>query len=64
MTPFEMAKNIRRITGDGAGVDVSGVTATAEDVLNPKVFVDSEGNEIIGTMPVVELGQPSLNIDS
>lgn len=33
-----------------AGVDVSGVTATASDVLSPKVFVDSTGVEQTGTI--------------
>ena len=32
------------------GKDVSGVTATPNDVLSPKVFVDSDGNERIGTI--------------
>ena len=34
----------------GSGVDVSGVTATASDVLSPKVFVDSTGVEQTGTI--------------
>ena len=33
-----------------AGVDVSGVTAIASDVLSPKVFVDSTGVEQTGTI--------------
>lgn len=33
-----------------AGVDVSGVTATASDVLSPKVFIDSTGVEQTGTI--------------
>lgn len=32
------------------GADVSGVTATAGDVLSPKVFVDANGEEKSGTM--------------
>lgn len=32
------------------GKDVSGVTATPNDVLSPKVFVDSDGNERTGTI--------------
>lgn len=32
------------------GADVSGVTATAGDVLSPKVFVDANGEEKIGTI--------------
>ena len=35
---------------EAAGVDVSGVTATASDVLSPKVFVDSTGVEQTGTI--------------
>lgn len=34
----------------GSGVDVSGVTAIASDVLSPKVFVDSTGAEQTGTI--------------
>lgn len=34
-----------------AGADLSGVTATAENVLVNKKFVDSTGTEITGTMP-------------
>ena len=34
----------------GSGVDVSGVTAIASDVLAPKVFVDSTGAEQTGTI--------------
>lgn len=33
------------------GTDVSGVTATASDVLSPKIFVDANGEEITGTIP-------------
>lgn len=33
------------------GADVSGVTATADDVIEGKVIVDSEGAELIGTIP-------------
>lgn len=33
--------------------DVSGVDATADDVLDGKVIVDAEGNEITGTIPVI-----------
>lgn len=34
------------------GVDVSAVTATAADVIKPKVFVDSAGNPVTGTLVV------------
>ena len=37
--------------GSGSGVDVSGVTATAPDVLYGKVIVDSGGNLVVGSMP-------------
>lgn len=36
--------------GDSSDVDVSGVTATAADVLSPKVFVDQNGKEVTGTI--------------
>ena len=41
--------------------DVSGVTATAGDVLANKVFVDSEGNTVAGTM--ANNGDVSATID-
>lgn len=34
------------------GVDVSSVTATAADVVKPKVFVDAQGNVKTGTLVV------------
>ena len=34
------------------GVDVSSVTATAADVIKPKVFVDKDGNQVTGTLVV------------
>ena len=37
--------------GGGSGADVSNVDATAGDVLAPKIFVDSNGDEITGTIP-------------
>ena len=37
--------------GSSGGTDVSGVTATAGDVLSGKVIVDSSGQEVTGTMP-------------
>lgn len=33
------------------GIDLSGVTAEASDVLTPKVFVNSEGETIVGSIP-------------
>ena len=35
----------------GGGADVSGVTAGTDDVVEGKIFVDSEGNEKTGTIP-------------
>ena len=32
------------------GANVAGVTATAAEVLSPKVFVDKNGNQVVGTM--------------
>ena len=34
------------------GKDVSAVTATAADVIKPKVFVDAQGNVVTGTLVV------------
>lgn len=47
MKPVDFPEKIRSIE---TGADVSGVTATAENVLDGKVFVDAEGNEIVGSM--------------
>ena len=41
--------------------DTTGVTATAADVLSPKIFVDAEGHEIAGTM--VDNGKVTATID-
>lgn len=41
--------------------DISGVTATDEDVLSTKIYVDKEGNSTPGTMP--NNGTISLSID-
>lgn len=38
-------------TNAGGGTDVSGVTATASDVLIPKLFIDQAGALTEGTMP-------------
>jgi hypothetical protein len=37
------------------GVDVSGVTVTADTILDGFVAVDVDGNEIIGTIPTIEI---------
>lgn len=45
---------VEPVTDSGEGVpdvDVSGVTATAADVLTGKTIVDAEGNKVDGTMP-------------
>lgn len=39
-----------KISGIETGADVSGVTATAEDVLEGKVFVDADGNPVSGAI--------------
>ena len=50
-----MIDAVNGITIESAGgVDVSGVTATAADVLNTVKFVDSSGNLINGAMPIIE----------
>lgn len=51
MKPAEFPE---KISGISTGADVSGVTAAAEDVLEGKVFVDAQGNEVVGTLVVEE----------
>ena len=46
----------------GGGTDTSMVTATPPDVLESKIFVDSNGEEQIGTMP--NNGAISLSINN
>ena len=46
------------------GSDVSGVTATANDVISDKYFVDSDGELVRGNIPRNTLAAPTLNIDS
>ena len=41
-----------RIAAIQTGADVSGVTATASDVISGKVFVDAQGNPVTGTLVV------------
>ena len=38
------------VGGGGSNIDLSGVTAAAGDVRATKVFVDSNGNEVTGTL--------------
>lgn len=45
------------------GSDVSGVTATASDVLAPKVFVNSAGEEVTGTIATVAQATPTISIN-
>ena len=45
----EIASRIQAIE---TGKDVSAVTATAADVVKPKVFVDAQGNPVTGTLVV------------
>lgn len=47
-------------TVSGGGVDVSGVTATAGDVLAGKMFVDSNGNLITGTLEIGGIGNENV----
>lgn len=47
-------------TVSGSGVDVSGVTATAGDVLAGKMFVDSNGNLITGTLEIGGIGDSAV----
>lgn len=47
-----------------SGTDVSGVTATAADVLAPKVFVDSSGAERTGTMATVTQATPTIAVSA
>ena len=41
-----------RISAIETGKDVSAVTATAADVVKPKVFVDAQGNPVTGELVV------------
>ena len=41
-----------RIAAIQTGADVSGVTATAADVISGKVFVDAQGNPVNGALVV------------
>lgn len=43
-----------------SGADSSAVTATADDVLDGKIFIDKNGLETIGTIPVYRGGVPNL----
>ena len=43
---------IRAILNIETGKDLSAVTATAADVISGKVFVDSAGNQVTGTLVV------------
>lgn len=61
MKPVDFADKIRSIE---TGKDVSGVTATAGDVLKGKVFVNSEGNEVEGTIPVKDRVAYALTPDN
>ena len=46
------------------GADLSGVTATASDVLAPKVFVDSSGTEQTGTIETKTTSDVSVSGNS
>lgn len=47
-----VAEIASRISAIETGKDVSSVTATAADVIKPKVFVDSAGNQVTGALVV------------
>ena len=55
-----------RIAAIQTGPDVSGVTATASDVISGKVFVDAQGNPVNGTLVVQTYyygsGEPSADL--
>lgn len=57
--PVDFAEEIMQIEG----VDVSGVTAEAADVLTGKTFVDSEGKEVPGSMPEIAAESHALGSD-
>lgn len=44
-----------KVQVEGTGSDVSGVTATAPDVANSKVFVNSDGQSVTGSMNLTDL---------
>ena len=46
----------------GGGIDTSGVTAGAGDVLYPKVFVDRNGNEVTGA--IISQSEQTINVDA
>ena len=48
----------------GGGVDTSAVTATADDVLSGKIFIDSNGEEVPGNIPTVEQATPTVAVNS
>lgn len=50
-----------KISGISSGTDVSGVTATAADVLEGKTIVDASGNEVEGSIP--DNGAVSTNLN-
>ena len=49
-----------RIIGH-SGADSSAVTATADDVLDGKIFIDKDGLETVGTIPVYRGGGTESN---
>lgn len=50
IVPAGFIASPQSITIEGGGVDVSGVTATAADVLEGLTFVDANGNTVTGTL--------------
>lgn len=53
VVPDEGYDGLEKVTVEAAevGADVSGVTATVADVLQGKIIVDANGNEVAGSMP-------------
>jgi len=58
MKPAQFPEKISSIE---TGADVSGVTATADDVLAGKIFVDSEGKEQYGNISRMNTANSTLN---
>lgn len=61
MKPAQFPEKISEIE---TGADVSGVTATAADVLQGKTIVDADGNEVEGSIPVVETSEVELSVQT
>ena len=60
MKPVDFPEKIGNIS---TGADVSGVTATAADVLEGKTIVDASGNEVAGSIAVKNAVNTFLHVD-